>query len=39
MEGGVVKYNFERGPPRTIPAQFVLSWLSRLREELNVQNL
>jgi hypothetical protein len=37
MEGGAVGYNFERDPPRTIPAKFALIWFSGFRgEDLNV---
>jgi hypothetical protein len=37
MEGGAVGHNFERDPPRAIPARFGLIWFSGFRgEDLNV---
>ena len=37
MEGGAVGHNFERDPPRNIPARFGLIWFSGFRgEDLNV---
>ena len=37
MEGGAVGHNFERDPPKTIPARFSVIWFSGFRgEDLNV---
>jgi hypothetical protein len=38
MEGRAVGHNFERDPPRTIPARLGLIWFSGFRgEDLNVK--
>jgi hypothetical protein len=43
MEGGAVRHNIEKGPPKNIPAKFALIWFNGFRrEDLNVifyQNL
>ena len=37
MEDGAVGHNFERDPPKTIPARFSVIWFSGFRgEDLNV---
>ena len=37
MEGGAVRHNIERDPPKDHPSQFVLIWFSGFRrEDLNV---